>query len=1558
MVDLTAGLISNLSSVGIVVALQGTASNQTDGAELKEGSPVNVGDKIKTDKDSAVAIRFLQGGGVALGQNQQMTVDKETVERLNKPAEELEKDDPLVVELMAQGASWEEIEAASKTEDGLVALLQKLEGTQAGGDQGAGGDGSSIGVGVRFEYTADQVLPVAGFETTGLGAGGTGAGLFANDDGGFPAPGPVGLDVVEDKNDDGYINIAENSGGINVSVALPDGLLPGYIVVVNGVETVLTAEDIANGSINVTLPLPEEDGVVEITATAYTPTGVAGPSTTTEIIVDLTPPNLTVDSVGPTTDNTPDIVGTGDPGNLVEVYDPNGNLIGTTTVDENGNWSVTPANPIPDPGYQVTVVTTEPSGNTTTVVQDVNVDTTPPGGDDVPLLTIPEAEDGDNVNADEVADGVQVVVTLPNGTAPGDIITLVVTMPDGSTDQVEYTLVEGDGNQVEITIPRDMLPQDPDGEYSVVATIRDPLGNVGNPSAPRPFIVDTSEEVPPKPSISFNEDTNRDGFYNFSENQDNPDGQITVVISLPNDTPVDGKLIVVINGSTRTIALNENIVNSGQVSIDVPALGDGERLVVSAEIETKGGLRGPDANGTLIGDLSDFESPNSGLAISIVTDSNNDGTISLAELGVQGVNGDVDIRIDLPNDAKAGDKLLVTITGQAPRDIIISAADIGEGKINIQVDPLSHGLTLVATAQIVDEAGNISPVVSDSAVMDLLEDQGPGIKFPEDTNGDGSLTDDEIGDDGNVTVEITIPPGTKPGDVLVVDTGDGEQEIPITEEIIDEGKVEIETEAPDNGETLVVDANIKDPDTGEEGPTTTEEVTIDTPDLNTGLAVTINEDRDNNGVINNAELNGADKLTATISLPVGAEQGDTLIYQINGVPAAAPISAADIDAGEITINLPLPENGQRVEVIAQVEDPAGNSSNQASDNATMNFAVAPDTPAIRFPEDSDGNGVLNRTEADGLSDVDVQIILPSELAAGDQIVYSFNGGVTETVTLSQAQIDVGSITVDGPLPANGETLRVEAYGINDGSIGPSANGELAVDTSDLSNGLAIAITEDADNDGVISAAELDGLIDVEISLGPDAAAGDRLSVNASGANPQVIILSDEHIAAGKIELSYQPPANGGRFDIEATLSDAAGNSSDPVSDSALMDIAVAAAPAVLFPADSDPKDGYLNSDELDAITQLDAEVTIPTGVEAGDTLVYTVNGGDPVEVTVTQAHINNGKVAVVLDKPSDGDVVSVDAHYVDQNGNVGKPGNGTLNVDASNLSDGLAVEIREDANNDGIISLAEQQGSVDVRVSLPAGAKAGDSLTVTASANTPVVMTITQEAIDNGFIDLAFNSVSQGNDFNVEAVVSDIAGNTSEPATDTARVADDGAAPAPGVRIVTDANDDGVITAKELEGQPDQVDIEVTLPANTEVGDRINLSTNNGDSFSHTVSAVDLAKGSVSFEVDRLDNGQTLEATATITHSGETGASASDSALFNVDPMPPKPGIRFVEDTNRDGFYNFEENKANTDGQLDVRIDIPAETLVDSILTVTIDDETTQIVVTQELLDAGFVTLN
>ncbi|KKD57851.1 hypothetical protein RN22_24185, partial [Grimontia sp. AD028] len=86
---------------------------------------------------------------------------------------------------------------------------------------------------------------------------------------------------------------------------------------------------------------------------------------------------------------------------------------------------------LPDEGdYTITATVTDTAGNTSVPSTETGftIDTTAPGEgtgtggtDEAPTVVIPEATGG--VGEEELTDGVEVLVTPPTGTQPGDTIT-------------------------------------------------------------------------------------------------------------------------------------------------------------------------------------------------------------------------------------------------------------------------------------------------------------------------------------------------------------------------------------------------------------------------------------------------------------------------------------------------------------------------------------------------------------------------------------------------------------------------------------------------------------------------------------------------------------------------------------------------------------------------------------------------------------------------------------------------------------------------------------------------------------------------------------------------------------------------------------------------------------------------------------------------------------------------------------------------------------------------------------------------------------------------------
>ena len=404
--------------------------------------------------------------------------------------------------------------------------------------------------------------------------------------------------------------------------------------------------------------------------------------------------------------------------------------------------------------------------------------------------------------------------------------------------------------------------------------------------------------------------------------------------------------------------------------------------------------------------------------------------------------------------------------------------------------------------------------------------------------------------------------------------------------------------------------------------------------------------------------------------------------------------------------------------------------------------------------------------------------------------------------LSEADITAGKVGYEFDRPVDGATLTVTATIIDAAGNESQPGSDSAVMGDTTATGApTVVITEDADNDGVISRSELSGQVNVEVSLPAEAKAGDTLKVSGQADR----LLSEADITAGKVGYEFDRPVDGATLTVTATIIDAAGNESQPGSDSAVMgDTTATGAPTVVITEDAD-NDGVISRSELSG--QVNVEVSLPAEAKAGDTL--KVSG--QADRLLSEADITAGKVGYEFDRPVDGATLTVTATITDAAGNESQPGSDSAVMGDTTATGAPTVVITEDADNDGVISRSELSGQVNVEVSLPAEAKAGDTLKVSGQAD----RLLSEADITAGKVGYEFDRPVDGATLTVTATIIDAAGNESQPGSDSAVMGDTTATGAPTVVITEDADNDGVISRSELSGQ---VNVEVSLPAEAKAG--------------------------------------------------------------------------------------------------------------------------------------------
>src|SRR5471032_3284175 len=254
-----------------------------------------------------------------------------------------------------------------------------------------------------------------------------------------------------------------------------------------------TTTTAADGSWSITLPAGDLQGLADGTYVAnVSVTGTDGVTITKGVTigVDTTAPGAATDLslvndanvpiTGPTNDNTPTLSGKAEPGSTVTVRD-GGTVIGTAPVDGSGNWTFTPNPPLGDGDHSLTVVVTDPAGNTSppTAPIAVVVDASAPSA-----ATDVQITDGENTPIGTNGSTNDTKPTI-SGKAEADS---TVTVRDGDT-VLGTVKADGNGNW-SLTLDQPLA----EGPHSITTEVTDAAGNSSGVSTPIVVNIDT---IPP-----------------------------------------------------------------------------------------------------------------------------------------------------------------------------------------------------------------------------------------------------------------------------------------------------------------------------------------------------------------------------------------------------------------------------------------------------------------------------------------------------------------------------------------------------------------------------------------------------------------------------------------------------------------------------------------------------------------------------------------------------------------------------------------------------------------------------------------------------------------------------------------------------------------------------------------------------------------------------------------------------------------------------------------------------------------------------------------------------
>ncbi|HBO4382572.1 TPA: Ig-like domain repeat protein, partial [Pseudomonas aeruginosa] len=661
-------------------------------------------------------------------------------------------------------------------------------------------------------------------------------------------------------------SVLSGTAEAGVTIVITDG---------NGNPIGQTSAD-ANGNWSFTPGSQLPDGTV-VNVVARDAAGNSSPATS--ITVDGVAPNAPV--VEPS--NGSELSGTAEPGSSVTLTDGNGNPIGQTTADANGNWSFTPSTPLPD-GTVVNVVARDAAGNSS-----------PPA----------------SVTVDAVAPATPTVdpsngTTLSGTAEPG----ATVTLTDGNGNPIGQVIADGSGNWT-------FTPSTPLPNGTVVnATATDPSGNASSPAS-----VTVDAVAPATPVVNPSNGTTLSGTaepgatVTLTDGNGNPIGQVTAdgsgnwsftpTTPLPNGTVVNATAT---DASGNTSAGSSVTVDS--VAPATPVINPSNGTTLSGTAEPGSSVTLTDGNGNPIGQVTADGSgnwsftPSTPLADGTVVNAtatdpagNTSGQGSTTVDGVAPTTPTVNLSngSSLSGTAEPGSTVILTDGNGNP--IAEVTADGSGNWTYTPSTPIANGTVVNVVAQ--DAAGNSSPGASVT-----VDSQAPAAPVLNPSNG------------------TTLSGTAEPGATVTLTDGNGN---PIGQVTADGSGNWSFTPGTPLANGTVVNATASDPTGNTSAPAST------TVDSVAPAAPVVNPS-------NGAEISGTAEPGATVTLTDGSGN---------------PIGQVTADGSgnwSFTPSTPLADG---TVVNATATDPAGNTGGQGS---TTVDAIAPATPTVNLSNGSSLSG--------------------------------------------------------------------------------------------------------------------------------------------------------------------------------------------------------------------------------------------------------------------------------------------------------------------------------------------------------------------------------------------------------------------------------------------------------------------------------------------------------------------------------------------------------------------------------------------------------------------------
>ncbi|MEQ6566216.1 Ig-like domain-containing protein [Pseudomonas aeruginosa] len=1050
-------------------------------------------------------------------------------------------------------------------------------------------------------------------------------------------------------------SVLSGTAEAGVTIVITDG---------NGNPIGQTSTD-ANGNWSFTPGSQLPDGTV-VNVVARDAAGNSSPAT-----------SITVDGVAPSApvvepSNGSELSGTAEPGSSVTLTDGNGNPIGQTTADANGNWSFTPSTPLPD-GTVVNVVARDAAGNSS-----------PPA----------------SVTVDAVAPATPTVdpsngTTLSGTAEPGSSVTLT----DGNGNPIGQVTADGSGNWT-------FTPSTPLPNGTVVnATATDPSGNASSPAS-----VTVDAVAPATPVVNPSNGTTLSGTaepgatVTLTDGNGNPIGQVTADgsgnWSFTPGTPLANGTVVNATASDptgNTSAPASTTVDS--VAPAAPVVNPSNGAEISGTAEPGATVTLTDGSGNPIGQVTADGSGNWSFTPSTPLA---DGTVVNATAtdpaGNTGGQGSTTVDAIAPATPTVNLSNGSSLSGTAePGSTVILTDGNGNPIAEVTADgsgnwtytpstPIANGTVVNVVAE--DAAGNSSPPATVT-----VDSSAPPAPVINPSNGVVISGTAEAG----ATVTLTDAGGNPIGQV----TADGS------------GNWSFTPGTPlANGTVIVATATDPTGNTGPQAATTVDAVAPPAPVIDPSNGTTIS---------GTAEAGAKVILTDGNGNPIGETTAD--------------------GSGNWTFTPATPlANGTVVNAVAQ--DPAGNTGPQGS---TTVDAVAPNTPVVNPSNGNllngtaepgstvtltDGNGnPIGQTTADGSGNW--SFTPGSQLPNGTVVNVTASDAAGNTSLPATTTVDSSLPSIPQVDPSNGSVISGTADAgntiiITDGNGNPI--GQVTADGSGnwsftpgipLPDGTVVNVVARSPSnvDSAPAVITVDGVAPAAPVIDPSngteisgtAEAGATVILTDGGGNP-----IGQATADGSGNWSFTPgtPLANGTV-INAVAQDPAGNTSGPTSTT--VDAVAPATPVV------NPSNGSV----------------IAGTAEAGATVILTDGGGNPIGQATADG---SGNWSFTPGTPlANGSVVNAVAQ--DAAGNTSGPASTTVDSVAP------ATPVLDPSNGTVISGTAE----------------AGATVILTDGGGNPI-----GQATADGSGNWSFTpGTPLANGSVINAVAQDAAGNTSGPVSTT-----------------------------------------------------------------------------------------------------------------------------------------------------------------------------------------------